>query len=496
MKWMLLLGVMFLAVVLGGIAALLGGWVAVVLVVPLIPMLLVLRDYRVGVVFMLLILPFINSPLLPQARGFNIFNYVLLTTFLVFMVGRLFGRKEIAWPPRVVWIGMLIPMCVGLLLAWGHLGEAQRNYVLADAALQYEPVSFLKARFIKPMTVVVFALLLANAVRDSRRPGLFIIPFAVSAMGCVLAIVALIAKLGINLSVLQSHREFLAPTGGHANEWGMLFAAASGPLLFLAADLRGNKRVAALMALGVVLLGLLLTFSRGGYLAFLIVLAVFLINRRQLRVLIVATFVFAAIAIFGPQAMRERATTGLDQSTLAEARSGSTNEALTAGRIGIYYMLVPEVLRSPIWGRGTGSTAWSNPVSRGQYSAGHPHNLYLEMLLDLGLIGMVAITYFYWRSLRAMQLLSRSDELSPALRSYFAGAAAALIGMLIMGMGNGYWLPHFSQAFFWFSIGMTLAYWPLAEKLRQGQRELSKAAALPNERTMLTRRPFVGWRPR
>ena len=68
-------------------------------------------------------------------------------------------------------------------------------------------------------------------------------------------------------------------------------------------------------------------------------------------------------------------------------------DQLTAGRVWIWTQLLPEFLDSPIWGSGVGSTAWSTMVKNGLY-INHPHNLYLRILLDMGVLGMLLMFKF------------------------------------------------------------------------------------------------------
>jgi len=131
---------------------------------------------------------------------------------------------------------------------------------------------------------------------------------------------------------------------------------------------------------------------------------------------------------------------------------------LTAGRIAVWERLLPEVQRSPLWGRGLGSTAWSDLVRSGVYRATHPHNLYLALLLDLGVLGLAAVLYWYYSILRAQNSLRRAPEVPPRLQEFFTGAMAGLAGLLAMNVTNGNYTPEYT--FFWFALGMTFAYWP------------------------------------
>ena len=149
-------------------------------------------------------------------------------------------------------------------------------------------------------------------------------------------------------------------------------------------------------------------------------------------------------------------------------------DEFTAGRLGAWKLLAPEVMRSPLIGRGIGSTAWSAAVRDGLYPAQHPHNLFLEVLLDVGIVGFLAFIVLYTKYWRGFRALSRDDGLSPTLRVYFAGAAAALMALLVMGVSNGHFMPAPEQTLFWFSLGMLFGHWkrlPHPRKQTQAQGE-------------------------
>jgi len=57
---------------------------------------MVLYDYRIGVVCLTLMLPWFSSPLIPQARGFNLINFLVLAS-----IGSLVARRGFPEHPRI-----------------------------------------------------------------------------------------------------------------------------------------------------------------------------------------------------------------------------------------------------------------------------------------------------------------------------------------------------------------------------------------------------------
>lgn len=150
--------------------------------------------------------------------------------------------------------------------------------------------------------------------------------------------------------------------------------------------------------------------------------------------------------------------TGVNEDAVQQSM-GNLSDPLTAGRVAVWERLLPEVKKSPVWGRGVASTAWSDLVRSGVYRASHPHNMYLALLLDLGIVGFVLVAYWYRLLMQKQLQLQRDPGLSPVMRQFFAGSLAALVGVLVMNVTNGNYVPRPEYTFHWFSIGMVFALW-------------------------------------
>jgi O-antigen ligase len=459
-----------LGMMLGAVAAFSDGWIALILFAPVLPLLFVLRDYRVGVVCLTFVLPWSGSPLLPQARGFNVVTYLTILTLMVFLGRAMFrATKPASLPSVFVWC-YLLPISVGAVLALPHLGEGARNFALFDAGFSFEPYDFLKAKYLKPLAYVIYAFLLGNALRDSKRPERFLAALAFAAVLPAVAVLVIIGLHGFALSELQSQRAFLGPLGLHANEMALSLALATGPLLYMWGAVRnGLLKLLCLAAMSLVIVALILTFSRAGFVGLVVIAVTYLFFRKRKGTIVAFVLLCAVLLVAAPQAVRDRLTTGVESGALSNTVSNRNDEKLTQGRVVSWMLLAPDVLRSPLWGRGVASTAWTSAVTKGVYAANHPHNMYLEILLDLGVLGFLAIVHLGRVVLRSFRRLAMAEELSPLMRRYFAGAAASFLGMLAMGFTSGHYMPYPEQAFMWFSLGTLFAYWPLAQQLVQTQ---------------------------
>lgn len=462
---LLLIGFAIVAVVVGWLVIRLETEWLLAVVLGAIAVGLVFYDFRVGAVCLTILLPWSWSPLLPQAYGFNVINFLMFASVASLFFRRMSGEARTAWLPReMVWC-YLLPIVIAVMIAWPYLPIGAMNFPprltgIVDAT--FAPGTFLKSKVIKPMFMVVYAFILANAVRDSKKPEWFFLPFGVSALIPALAIVGQVLG-GVDVS---DRKHFLADLGLQVNEFGTLLALASGPLLFICGGGGSRRaRVAAGIAFAIVSVGLVMTASRGAVVAYIVVIAIWLLRRRKFSDILLGLAVVAVLAVVIPDQVQERLVMGLDNVGATGGRN--SDDPLTKGRVFVWAALAPDIFDSPLWGKGLSSTAWNTAVTAGKVWVGHPHNMYLSVLLDLGLLGSAALAFLYYRYGRAMYRLSSEPTLSPLVRDYFAGALAAFVGMLCFAMTGGYYTPHPEQTFLWFSLGFSFAYWGLAQVGRE-----------------------------
>lgn len=455
---LLLGGFALVAVVTGLVVSLLEPKWAVAGIAAAIAIGLVLYDYRVGVVCLTLLLPWYSSPLIPQTHGFNLVNFMVAASVSSLLLSCGLRWKLLVSLPNVFKLCYLLPVTIAAMVALPYLHIGATNYpaVTPDYYQAFTPGEYLKSRFIKPMFFVVFAFLLANAIRDSRRPERFLIPFVVAAVLPALSVLLLVATQGVG--GIERRDSYFQSIGFHPNAMGMLLTLAAGPLLFLTTE--GTKKFAKVgcaVAFLLVLAGLLLTGSRGAALGLVVIVAVWLVRRRRLSDLFIAGVIVALLAVAMPESVWDRLALGLDDAQATSVHN--TDDPLTKGRLAIWAMLAPDVLQSPIWGRGIGSVAWSEATSTGRYGALLAHNMYLDIILDLGIVGFALMMYLYFRYVREFIWVSSDESMAPTIRSYFIGALASFLGMCAMSLTNGYYIPQPESAFLWFSLGMLFAYW-------------------------------------
>ena len=453
-------GAVLAAAALGATAGTAGPGIALLALVALPPLPLVFKDYRFGVALLAAMLPV--ASMLPSVKGLNPLNFATAATLASLLLRNGFTGRTAVRLPAMLWIGLAVPATWGILEAWPHIPEAAHNYPsLPDAAAIYDPWAYVAARYAKPLGYFLcFSFLVANAVRDSARPERFVMLLAAALVLPSLAVFVTVHEYPGTLADVSRDREFMAPRGMHANEFGMLLASASGPLLFAAHAARTSRARWTLRgAFWLVTLALLLTFSRGGLTAWLVVVLGYLLQLRRLKTFLVAASLAVVFLALAPESMKDRFSTGLHAGAVSDVTDVSKDD-LTAGRFHGWQLLAPEVLDAPWFGRGLGSTQWSQAVAAGRYKANHPHNIYLEVLMDLGLVGFGAMACLHASLLRRLRRLAADPALGEELRAVFAGARWSLLGVLVMAATTAYYMPNSAQFPLWFCFGMAFAFAP------------------------------------
>ncbi len=450
--------------VVGGVALAVGELDALFVSLSVIGCLAVFVDFRVGAVLLILLLPIEPTVYMPHSigglTGLNPINLLEAATLLSFAFCR-DSRLSKFVPGRVFWL-YLVPIFIGGLLGARHVNDIPAAFFDTGGINFTDAGGYLRDMMAKPLTMVLVALLLAAAVERSKKPETFLIPFIASVWIMALLAIQFVAFSHISLSELSAagERGFFSAIGVHANELGRLFAVAYALLLFVWWESKnGLLKTVLLATMGVLALALLLTFSRGAFLGFVIVNVLFLLWKFNMRTLSLALLAAVVGLMFMPGAVVDRVMMGF-------SGGGNLND-VSAGRLdGIWLPLLPELFKSPVWGSGLGSTMWSNAMRNGlMLLVGHPHNAYMEAVLDMGLVGLGLICAFYFGVWQKLRELGSNMYLSPEMRGFFQGAAAGLVAFAITNWAGSSLVPRPEYAFLWLAIGMM--YGQLARKPAQ-----------------------------
>lgn len=438
---------------------------ALFLAASLIACIFILRDFRIGVVLLILLMPISSTSLFPRSMlgisGLNPVNLLLAGTLGSCLLQGLFDASLRGFIPRpLLWL-YVVPMIIAGALGMTHIGDiAPALTMLREPDLRIGLADYLSIQLVNPLLMVAFALLVGAAASKSEKPEKLLIPGMIAIWVTGLIVIVFVFLSGITLGALASStsREFLSALGMHANEWGRLYVVAYALLLFTWAESREpGLKIALLASMGLMVVALVLTFSRGSFLGFIVVNMLFLLWRRNAKALIFFGLVGAVALFMLPEAVYDRVTTGLGGRSGSGFESGP--DAISAGRVDLIWLpLLPDVLSSPIYGHGLGSIIWSEAMRKGAgvtiLAVGHPHNAYLQALLDMGIVGLILVCAYFVHVWNGFRALSADPTLSPKLRGFYLGAAAGLASLLLSYVTDSSLLPRPEQFFLWVAIGM------------------------------------------
>lgn len=476
----LFLGAMFaLACVVLGVAVAFGEFDAVILSAGLLASALILVDFRVGVVLLISLMPISGSHYFPHQMlgmtGLNPVNLLLMATFGSYLFSNLFRVRLSGFlPAPLLWL-YIVPIAVAGMLGARHVNEIHPE--MLEALNFFSATGYLRDMLIKPLLLILLGLLVGAAVVRSERPERFLVPLLISIWAFALLMLWFIATSGMSLSQMASstEREFLAPLGQHANDIGRFFAFAYALLLFAwaAADRPVLKAfLGVTMALSLVALAL--TFSRGAFLGFIVISYLFMVSRRQLVLgLLGGAFLFALLLAALPPEFYARAEHGLASGNLS---------SVSADRIDrIWKPLIPDLLRSPIWGNGLSSVLWSDAMrSDSMPRVSHPHNAYLATLLDMGVVGLALLMAYFVHVWKGFRRLAEAPELGVVQRGLFAGARAGLVAFLVTALVDSQLTPVWEQVLLWIMIGTMYGFMARAGAQREGTRGEARSAVAVN----------------
>jgi len=436
-----------------GIGLAFGEVQALVASVSLIACLAVIADYRIGAALLIVVTPISASDLFPHAMfgitGLQPLNLILAATLGSFLLR---GRGLRSFLPRpLLWL-YVVPILAAGLIGMRHVADIPPLFY-DDLLISYvDGLGYLRDAVIRPLFFVITGLLVGAAVTRAQKPERFMTPVIIAVWTMSLLQIIYVVASGISLGMLASASErgfFTAALGMHANDLGRLYAVAYALLLFVwgeSKDLRLKTVLVATMA--VLAVALVLTFSRGAFLGFAIVSALFLRWKFNARTLGIALLVAAIALPLMPGALWDRLSVGF-------GGAGNAN-MVSAGRIDeIWLPLMPEILAAPPWGNGVDAILWSKAMwAHTVLEVTHPHNAYLQSLLDMGIVGTLLLLAYYWHVASGFRALGSNAYLSPTLRGFFQGALAGLIALLAAGMAGSSLRPTAESTFLWIAIGM------------------------------------------
>lgn len=413
------------------------------------------KNWFVSACVSLLLLAVVQHPDFPAnmggIQGLNPWNFLILNVVLSWLRNR--GEEGLVWdlPSGVqsLLIGYIITIVVGVV-RW--IPQAGREFPLS---------SIVSDDIINTLKWIIPGLILFDGCRTRER--------MLTALMTILGLYLLLAVQVVRWMPLSSATGPGADFATRAskiiqNEIGynrvtlsnMLAGASWAALVFTIVVNTQWQRLMVLGAAGIIALGQSLTGGRTGYVTWGFVgLVLSLIRWRKLLPIIPVVVVMLGVALPG---IRERMLQGFVSNSGNIVQKTDEYE-VTSGRNIAWPAVIEEIEKSPLFGygkEGMVSTGIRDQLmSRYKESFPHPHQAYLEILLDNGVLGFLIIILFYLAVLcRSFQLvLVREDPLVCAVG---CTAFSLVLALMVGAMGGQTFYPREGAVGMWAAIGLML----------------------------------------
>jgi len=449
-----------LAALIGYVSGKQGADLQLLVVLALAPIILLVLSPRTAIVLLVLMLPFTGSTIIPRPIQNAVLLGIPLLLFVRMFIEWVGGKKAIQDLPWQYWLYVVV-MFTAAAIGTTHLHEISPLLVasIGDEGV-FGKKQYVLGFFAKQIMMGLLPLFVIAFATNRKDVGWVAILSLAGAAIFVPAMLYAFVISGASVTDLRSNRALFIALGTHSNTIGGLLALPFGVALFMREHVRHRiGRLALIGVLMLILLGVLLTASRGAFVAILAVSTLYVIKYRRVGAAAMMILVGAVGLVLAPDSVKERLLMGLNVggSSQGAVMSRSADE-ISSGRLDFWSQLAPEVLNNPIIGNGLRSVLWSDYNKYGAgFKVNHPHNMYLEILLDTGTVGFLMYASLWWLVWRRSRALA-ADETQPEIaRAYFSVGPAVMFAYVVYGLTNGHSYPSTDQLHLWLFVAAVLA---------------------------------------
>jgi O-antigen ligase len=407
------------------------------------------KDWFKSLCGLILLMAVIEHEDMPKSmlgiQGLNMWNILFTVIFLAWLANR--RRQGLHWDmPRH--INILLLMYLGLILVGVMRAVFDRSHIE-----HYSLKSLISEELINTIKWALPGLLLFDGCRTRRR--------VIMAFVCILLLYFIVAiqvarfmppaAVLSSAGVMDTLRIRLGKYIGYsACDISAMLAGASWAILASISMVKQKKyKVIILIAAGMVTYGQALTGGRAGYVAWGATGFILCILKWR-KYLLLAPVLVILLPIIMPGAV-DRFFIGFGETDITGQNTTDEN-LITSDRVEMWPYVIKKIGQSPIIGYGrlsmqrTGLADYLLQINP-YWIFPHPHNVYLETLLDNGILGSLPIFIFWGIVLVYSGKLFRSSN---RLCSALGGATLALsLAQIFAGIGAQHYYPRISTLGLW-----------------------------------------------
>ena len=424
------------------------------------------KDWFKCLCALILMMAFMEHEDMPKSmfgiQGLNMWNVLFIGIFVAWLASR--RREGLKWDmPRH--INLLLLLYLGVIVIGFLRMLFDRSHIE-----HYTTTALISEQLINTIKWVLPGLLLFDGCRTRKRLQWAV----VSILGMYFLLAAQVVKRMPWSTALASGgraadrvRSSVCSDIGYSRcDMSTFLAGASWAMLAAVPLVRRRKhKLLILGAAGITAFGQALTGGRAGYAAWAATgLVLCAIKWRKGLILAPAVPLLAVLLLPG---MVDRIMQGFGETDVSGQAMVDDYE-VTSGRTLIWPHVIDKIGQSPAIGYGrlgmprSGLTAF---LGR-EYGEGdafpHPHNMYLELLLDNGVLGAVPVLLFFGLTVVYSARLFRNAD--PWCSAAGGLALAMVLAQLFAGMGSQHFYPRESALGMW--AGMFLMHRVRVERSR------------------------------
>lgn len=330
-----------------------------------------------------------------------------------------------------------------------------------SAVISISTVTSLKIALLV-ISFILFYFVIVNSIENKKQLNIMVVIFVT--IGLIISLYGIYqylftggfaSYLYIDKQIFEDISARITGTFDNPNVMGeyLLFVIPLAMTYFL--NKKGwVKKIISLVIVGIMVVSLALTYSRGCYLGLIALVGIFLllINLKSIILFLIGILTVPFVL---PSSIIKRF-----------ASIGNTGDSSTSYRISIWkgaMDMIKDYWYRPI---GQGAKAFNSIYpfySYGGVGAEHTHNLFLQIIIETGILGLITfigILFKFYQTLCCGLKVSKDKEISIYLVAFISG----MTGFLIQSLFDNTWYNNKIVLIFWIFVAFAMVSRNLIER--------------------------------
>lgn len=425
------------------------------LILAIIGVNLISRDPLNALAAYILIMPFTEMSIINEAfldlPGFKPINVLALIVIIAAFAHR---NRSVSIPrSAAIFTFLYLLIFTFIVLRSLHNLDMINKFDQGDLSVS----RYLLSHYLKPlfycMSFIIISLFVNN-LRDVKYiMNILIISISLLSFYLLYSYLFVIGDSS-DLRVVEDY--YSSALGMHRNDLSTFYILCFPVLL---ANYYFKKSVISIMSICISIAAIGFLYSRAAYFTVILSSIIYLIVSRRTKFLpLLLVFAIAVLSVLSTSII-ERASKGIGSGDLNQISSGRVDD--------IWLPLVSDYIRHPsklLFGNGRYAIVSSNATIRGAVLEGikHPHNMFLELIMDAGLLGFTIILVMLGGLMKRLRnSIYRIRYLE--LLEYRHAVFVSLLAYLIAGITDRSFFPYHANFFFWIIIGLSISILRIVE---------------------------------